>query len=342
MLLDSTTELRLTKLLSALADYKASDLHFSVGIPPSFRMAGSIVPLAGEALVTAEFVQTLVDALLTPVQQQQLAAAKSVVFGYTFKGKTRYKVHVYHQRGYPSVTFRYLPPRILPVSQLAVPAAVKKLATIEHGLIIIAGAYGSGKTTLLAGVIEEYNQTSAKHIMTFERPIELLLTDSKSMIEQCELGQDVMNIAEAVHLASAEDIDMIGISTVVDAASVRAACQLAQMGKLVLFEVTAPTIRSALDSLMGVFMSTEQTTMRTTLADVFQAAVALTAIPNTAGGVSVAAEVLRLNPGVYSVLRQENFDKIPMIIEHGHNDGMVTLEQSRAELVAVGLVSQHL
>ncbi len=218
-LLDSATELRLNKLLSALSEYKASDLHLTIANPPSLRIGGKLQSLANEPLLTKDFLSNLIHALLTDLQLQTLELTKDVTTVVTFKGKARYKLHAYSQQGNYSLTFHTIPLTVAPLSRWTIHTAVQQCSQIQKGLIVVAGGYGAGKSTLVAGLVEELNQTSAHHIMTFEQPIEFVYTDAQSIVEQVEIGVDIPDLQSGLQRVYQEDVDIVVVNMVLDAAS---------------------------------------------------------------------------------------------------------------------------
>lgn len=330
--LDSSHELRFTKLLSALSEYKASDLHFTLAAPPSLRIGDKIIPIPNEDILNSAFIENIVFSMLSEEQARQFELKKNIFFTHTFKGHSRYKVHCYLQSGHVAVSFRHIINQILPLSRLTVVSAVHNLAMLEAGLVIIAGDHGSGKSTLMAGMIEEYNQTRQQHIVTFEDPVEHIFVDNKSIIEQINLGKDLPDLSAALEFVTHEDVDIIVVSAPLDAANIRIVLQMATMGKLVICEMTATSLRSALERIINTFTASEHVAIREQLASVLQAAVAVGLRNTLSGNLVQVAEVLRSNPAVVNFLRHEPFDKIALILENGRNDGMVTFEQSAREL----------
>lgn len=330
--LDSSNELHFIKLLSALSEYKASDLHLSVAAPPNLRISGKIVSLMNEDLITNEFIQNIVFSMLTDAQAQQLQLKRSLVFAFTFKGKTRYKVHVYYQHEHLSASFRFIPEHVLPLSRLLVPQAVKDIMQLQHGLVLVAGNYGTGKSTVLAGMLEELNLTTTQHIITFEQPIEYLFIDDKSIIEQVEIGIDLPDLTYALEFASHEDVDVIMVSAPLDAVNVRIILQLVAMGKLVLVEVGALTTSRALERLVTAFTTAEQPGIRMMIATHLQAAVALQFTTTATGTTALAAEVLRPNAEVLQIIKHESFEQLDAVLENNQTDGMATFTKSQQEL----------
>lgn len=327
-MLDSATELHLHKLLATLSEYKGSDLHLTVANPPSIRIGGKLQALSNELLLTSDFIQTVIRALLTDTQLQQLELKKDFVTAITIKSKARYKIHAYAQQGNYSLSFRLIPTTVPPLSRWTIHAAVKRCIEIERGLIVVAGSYGSGKSALITSLIEEYNQAATHHIMTFEQPIEFVYTDAQSIIEQVELGTDIPDLPAARERVYQEDIDIIMVSCPLDSAVMRTVLQFVDMGKLVIVEVLAPTTQLVLDSIVGVFHANEQLAIRESLANGLQAVITIQPIAEAGQTTVLACEVLRQTTATINFIKHDSFAKIALLLENGRNDGMVTFEQS--------------
>lgn len=339
---NSSVELQISKLLASISEYKASDLHFSAGNPPTLRVAGKLIPLTSEELLTPEFIQSIIDGILPSELAPEFSLHREITFTYATKGKARYKVHAYYQQGYVSLTFRLIPMTIPPLVNFDIPEQVKNIVQFETGLIIVAGAYGAGKTTVLASCLEYYNQTFSKHIVTFEQPIEILFTDAKSIIEQRQIGRDIPNAAAVKDFATQEDVDIIMLANVDNADVFKAALNTAQMGKLVFIEVTAQSVQYTLERIIDLVSREDEAHVRSSLASCLRAVVALQAMPNNAGSVSLAAEVLLSSPGTVTMLRQDTFDKVNTILENGINEGMLSFQQSINWLIQNGQISPRM
>ena len=62
--------MNIQQLLDLTIARNASDLHLSVGFPPTLRVYGDLIPVAGELPSTKEQVESLVQPLLTDIQKQ--------------------------------------------------------------------------------------------------------------------------------------------------------------------------------------------------------------------------------------------------------------------------------
>jgi len=93
---------KLNELLSVAVREKASDLHISANHHPVLRIAGRLVPLVREEILSAEDAQGLAFGLMTEEQRQRLNQEKEIDFSYNFENKSRFRINIFFQRGYIS------------------------------------------------------------------------------------------------------------------------------------------------------------------------------------------------------------------------------------------------
>ncbi|GHV21225.1 hypothetical protein FACS1894176_11000 [Bacteroidia bacterium] len=92
----------------------------------------------------------------------------------------------------------------------------------------MAGPTGSGKSTTLAAMLEEVNMTKQKHIITLEDPIEYIFTPKKALIEQKQLGKDIISFASAMKYALRQRPDIILFGEARDPEGIKNAIALAE------------------------------------------------------------------------------------------------------------------
>ena len=77
------------------------------------------------------------------------------------------------------------------------PPAVREMAALPRGIVLVTGPTGSGKSTTLAAMIDQINTTRDEHILTIEDPIEFLHQHKRCLVNQRELGSDATSFADA-------------------------------------------------------------------------------------------------------------------------------------------------
>ena len=81
----------LNKLLQLVVDKKASDLHLTVGLPPSVRLHGNLRSLNLPPLTSDDTV-SFMKAITPERGQQELKEKGGCDFGFSFEKKARFRV----------------------------------------------------------------------------------------------------------------------------------------------------------------------------------------------------------------------------------------------------------
>src|SRR5437870_5582037 len=217
---------------------------------------------------------------------------------------------------------------------------IRRIAEAPRGIVLVGGTTGSGKSTTLAAIIEHINSNSKKHIVTLEDPIEYAFEDKQSMIEQREIGLDTNSFHEALKHVLRQDPDVIMIGEMRDATSFDAAMSAADTGHLVLSTLHTTNASQSVSRILDFFKAEEREQVRRQLAGTLQAVICQRMVSTITGGVTPAFEIL-INSGTVKKLLEENrLEKLPVAIETGTEDGMLSFNQSLFQLVKAGTVSE--
>jgi twitching motility protein PilT len=328
----------LHKLLLLTIETGASDLHLTVGRPPSARRDGVLVPYEGEELLDAVTVERMVMSILDETKQDELAADRQVDFSFGLEGIGRFRGNAFRQRGALALALRLVPYRIRSLEELGAPAVASQLLAVPYGLVLVVGPTGSGKSTTLAAMIDRINSTRPCHILTIEDPIEYLHNHKVAMVNQREVGTDVATFPDGLRSALREDPDVILLGEMRDLESISIALTLAETGHLVFATLHTNDAPQALDRIVDVFPAERRDQIQIMLAASLQGVISQRLLPAVAGGRVGAYEVLIANDAVRNLVREGKSRQMRNLITTGGNDGMQTLETDLARLVNAGLV----
>ncbi|MFA5134314.1 MAG: PilT/PilU family type 4a pilus ATPase [Patescibacteria group bacterium] len=331
--MDTQSKLVLNNILSTTAEQKASDLHLSVGSPPTLRMNGQLIPLKGEEIITKEFMEEFTEEILDEGQREQLQKEKELVFAYQHQKQARFRVNIFYQKKVLAAYLRLIGDRIIPLEQLGLPTALYDLAQLREGLLLISGVFGSGKTTTSASILEYINEHRSAYILTIERPIEYIFQNRKSIVEQREIGRDAISFEHALSSITQEDVNVLFLSEVTSPSVIKQALTIAASGRLVIANVEADTTMRTLELILNSFSSVEQGQIRQQLSLNLAATICQRLIPKIGGGQVAVAEIMRMIPPIQSNIREGSLHQINNIIQTSRAEGMVSLDWSLAELV---------
>ena len=138
----------LDKVLKDSVAAHASDIHFTVGCSPFFRIDGMLIPQEGEKLMPKDMEELLLP-ILDQRHRKELEENGQTDLAYAIRGVGRFRVSIFKQRGTLASVMRCLPFTIPEAKSLGIPEEVQALTQKRRGLVLVTGPTGSGKSTLL-------------------------------------------------------------------------------------------------------------------------------------------------------------------------------------------------
>ena len=336
-----TNEPEANKLFRMVMKFKGSDLHLKVGLAPSLRLAGVLRQMQLPPLSTADM-ERLMYPLLTPRQRGILDEEGGVDFAHIiFDGEleTRFRVNLFKQRGRLSLVARRVSNQIPSFEDLHLPAVLAEITQYDQGMIILAGVTGSGKSTTIASMLQYMNERERLHIVTIEDPIEYTFKDDKSIINQREVGIDVIDWDVALKHAVRQDPDVILVGEMRDRETFSAAMHAAETGHLVFGTIHAGTAPSTIGRLLDLFPREMHSSLRQSLGFNLKAIIAQKLLPTTkklaAKGTTrvPTLEIMRNNPTVRKLILNEEDTKLGDAIRIGREEGMMDFTESLRQLV---------
>jgi twitching motility protein PilT len=188
----------LSDLLLHVLETGCSDLHLTVGAPPTVRLNGRLVPLEDYGVLSPQLIQKTLYAVLTQRQREKFEQHLELDFAYSIPGRARFRVNLYRQRDAVGAAFRLIPYDIKKLEDLGVPPSVANFAMLQRGFVLVTGPTGSGKSTTLAGIVDLANRQRHDHIMTVEDPIEFLHEPPECTGQPAEVGEDTWSFKNAL------------------------------------------------------------------------------------------------------------------------------------------------
>ncbi|MCB0900601.1 MAG: type IV pilus twitching motility protein PilT [Actinobacteria bacterium] len=334
------TDISLVEALEAMLALEASDLHLTVGAPPTVRVSGNLRPLPGAAKLDGPSLQRVLYAMLTQQQREVFEEELELDFSYALPGRARFRVNMYKQRESVGAAFRMIPYELKSLESLGIPPVVAQFSNLPRGFVLVTGPTGSGKSTTLASLIDIANTQRHDHIMTVEDPIEFLHRHRNCLVNQREVGTDTHSFAEALKHVLRQDPDIILVGEMRDLETIQVALTAAETGHLVFATLHTQDAAQTIDRVIDVFPPHQQQQIRQQLAGTIQGIVCQTLCKrqNEKGRV-VAAEVLVATPAIRNLIREGKTHQIYSAMQAGAQFGMQTLDQHLAELVRTNAIS---
>ena len=326
-------------MLFTMIEKNASDLHLIAGIPPSFRIDGDLSFLDKTPLSVNNLNNFLEEIVGDETKRKRFIEDRELDFAYEIKGKARFRVNVYWQKGSAAFAIRLIPAEIPRLEDLGLPGILKDFARKPNGLVLVTGPTGSGKSTTLAAIIDLINQERSLHVVTIEDPIEYVYSPKKCIISQREVGEDTNSFENALKHVLRQDPDVILIGEMRDLETMQAAITAAETGHLVFSTLHTTSASQTIDRIIDVFPPHQQSQVRSQLSITLQAVLTQKLLKRIdAKGRVPVTEVLVATAAVKNLIREGKSHQIYSSIELGSEYGMHTIEQSLNELLSKKMI----
>lgn len=331
----------LKQMLVDMLNRKASDLHIRVGIRPHLRVNGRLEQIATDP-VTIDLMDQVVSQVLNEKQRERFARKNEMDLALSVAKLGRFRINLFRQRGTTGIAIRAVNTSVPTFEELHLPDAVRKIAKLRRGLVIITGTTGSGKSTTLAALIEEMNAHRTDNILTIEDPIEYIYRDKKSIISQREVGGDTETFAAALRHAFRQDPDVILIGEVRDIETMSIALTAADTGHLVLTTLHTMNVIETITRIISFFPPHQHQQIRLLLAGTLKGIVCQRLLTRADMPGRVPALEIMFDSGAIKecIIEPDKTAGIVDLMEAGGVQyGMQTFDQSIMHLHKQGLIS---
>src|SRR5687768_1519729 len=319
----------LRALLEEMIERDASDLHITAGERAKLRVDGDIVNSNIETILSPKDTLQIAYSVLTENQKKRFEMDDELDFSFGIQNLARFRGNCFKQRGCVSMVIRQIPFTIKTFSDLGLPPVIARMADKPRGLVLVTGPTGSGKSTTLAAMIDKINRERKGHIITVEDPIEFIHRHQGCIVNQREVGTDTKSFANALKYALREDPDTILIGEMRDLETIQAALTIAETGHLALATLHTNSAAEAINRIIDVFPSHQQSQVRAQLAFVLEGIITQTLLPKAKGrGRAMAAEILVVTPAIRALIRDDKIHQIYSLMQSGKKYGMQTLNDA--------------
>ena len=315
----------------------ASDIHLICGLPPKYRVSGSL--------------ENLIDDVMTP--DDCIAAARFLCgdrydefdeIGELDAAETyadnRCRIHVFKQQGFPSVALRLLREEIPQLENLGLPPGVAALTEKHKGIVLVTGETGSGKSTTLAALIDSINHKFKYHIVTLEDPVEYVYKPDLCAINQREVGKDTRSFSDGLRASLREDPNVILLGEMRDRDTIETAITAAETGHLVFGTLHTGSASDAVDRIVQVFPADAQTQIRLQLSMTLEAVLTQQLVPKKNGGRVLACEFMIVTDAIRNLIRAGTTPQIANAVATSASIGGMTMDQALVKLVRTGVITK--
>ncbi|WP_437185969.1 type IV pilus twitching motility protein PilT [Planctomicrobium sp. SH668] len=337
-------EPEINKLFRLQIKHGASDLHLQTDKPAMLRVKGEIrelsMPAISEEQLWAMFYEAMDDRNKRIMEHDGGADFAHIV---PHEGRNwRFRVNLFKQLGKPGMVARKVEQSIPPFEGLYLPPIMEDLCKYDQGMVLLAGVTGSGKSTTIASMLNWINQNYRKHILTIEDPIEFVYTADKCLINQREVGMDVVDFHIAMKHAVREDPDIILVGEMRDQETFETAIHAAETGHLVYGTIHASSAPGTIQRILDLFPQNMHSAIRASMAMNMKAIVGqklLKTIVDKPSRVPIV-EIMIFNPTIRKLVLESMDEKLSAGIRIGKDEGMQVFNDSLYSFVQRELISR--
>jgi twitching motility protein PilT len=328
-------------ILADAIEKKASDVHINVGMPPILRKNTELIEM-DFPVVGSEDAKEMVLDMIGLDKFKKLEEKRDLDFSTTIEDGHRFRVNAHYQRETIAISFRVIPNQVPLIDELSLPLIVKELTDLPRGLVLVTGHTGSGKSTTLAGMVGLINRKYKKRIVTLEDPVEYLLENEMSMIEQREIGDDCPDFASGLKHVLRQDPDIIMVGEMRDLETTSSTITAAETGHLVFSTLHTMNAPQTIERIIDIYPANQQDQIRAMLANTLQAVVSQTLFKRIdVPGMVPCTEILLCTIAVRNCIRENRIYEIPNIIETSRCLGMQNMDNSITDMYSKGLIDRN-
>lgn len=322
-------------ILEMAVENQATHIHVKPDEPIFFRV-NEIVEQVDVGGVSREDIFSFVEECLYPEEHKYWQNDRRANFEYFIESVGRFRVHVFMQRGTPSVVFQIVksdPPGFEDMGLS--PTLMKPICQTKSGLILLSSSSLQGRNDIAAAMLDYINQTSKKHILCIEDPIEYNFIDEKSLFSQREIGIDANSFEQAINDSLYENADIVFISALSGSGSIENILRLVERGVLVVVGISSQSVSEAVGQLIAALPSA-----RGKIAFAIQFVLQQYPLLSLEGKTLFAQEILAKSILSEKILSEGDLNKIKILVDSG-KEGNIPLVHSVQELLSGEKISKE-
>ncbi len=342
---DPADDIEINKIFRMGVKQGCSDIHLQVGQPPIFRVRGTLQPLEMPALTESQMIKLtfpMMDQRNLDIFHRDGGADFSKVVDYKDES-WRFRVNLLTQLGKVGMVARKVERDIPPFENLYLPPVMESLCKFDQGMVLLAGVTGSGKSTTIASMLDWINHNMNRHVLTIEDPIEFVYTPDQCLINQREIGMDVIDFHVAMKHAVREDPDIMLVGEMRDQETFETAIHAAETGHLVFGTIHASNAPGTIARIIDLFPAAMHAAVRAAIGMNMKAIVGqklLKTIVDKPGRVPIV-EVMTFNPTVRKLVMEGQDEKLHAAIRIGKEEGMQLFNDSLYSFVDREYISRE-
>ena len=336
------TEQIIPDYLSYATENHASDIFIIAGRPLSVKIDGKM-SIFGERLMPDD-TDRLIHQIYSMAGNRNIDPFLQTGdddFSFSIPGLSRFRVNAYRQRGSLAAVIRVIAFDLPNPDILHIPEEVMSAADFTKGMVLVTGPAGSGKSTTMACIVDRINHSREGHIITLEDPLEYLHRHDKCIVSQREICTDTESYLVSLRATLRQSPDVILLGEMRDYETIQTAMTAAETGHLVLSSLHTTGAANTIGRIVDVFEPSQQRQVSIQLSMVLQAVISQQMVQDINGHNIPVFEVMRLNPAIRNMIRDNKVHQIDGMISSSAHEGMRAMDQSLLELYKQGRITRE-
>ena len=328
----------LAKIIAYARKFNVTDVYLYADRQITMRQSGTLFIASEKVLEKTHLMDRLSEAA------EGFADGYKIVVGRNFSktmglpGVGRARISVTWNDVTPSISIRIIPMESVALENLYLPEFSMQFATLNSGLVLIAGPSSSGRSTTMTAFAECIAANRQVFIQTVEKPIERLLQNPNGSIAQREVGLHVRSGAAGIELAIRTGADVILFDHLETMEELSLLMQASNAGALVFAVASGNNINALLSRLLMSVPSENRSAFACSLAEQLKGVIVQHLIPAVQNqGLVLATEAMKVTSTIAGMIRKCDVSQILSAISNQKDQG-ITLDDSLQMCVESGYI----
>ena len=328
----------LAKVIAYARKFNVTDVYLYAGRQITMRQSGKLFVASEKVLDKTHLMERLTEATSGFADGSKIVVGRNVSKTFALPGVGRARISVTWNDVIPSIAIRIIPMETLALENLYLPEFCMQMATLNSGLVLIAGPSSSGRSTTMTAFGECIAANRQVFIQTVEKPIERLLQNPNGSIAQREVGLHVRSGVAGIELAIRTGADVILYDHLESMEELSLLMQASNAGALVFAVANGNNINALLSRLLMSVPRENRTAFACTLADQLKGVIVQHLIPVVQNqGLVLATEAMKVTSTIAGMIRKGDVSQILSAISNQKDQG-ITLDESLQMCIDSGYI----
>lgn len=328
----------LAKIIAYARKFNVTDVYLYADRQITMRQSGMLFIASEKVLEKTHLMDRLSEAAEGFADGYKIVVGRNFRKTFALPGVGRARISVTWNDVTPSISIRVIPMESVALENLYLPEFSMQFATLNSGLVLIAGPSSSGRSTTMTAFAECIAANRQVFIQTVEKPIERLLQNPNGSIAQREVGLHVRSGAAGIELAIRTGADVILFDHLETMEELSLLMQASNAGALVFAVASGNNINALLSRLLMSVPSENRSAFACSLADQLKGVVVQHLIPAVQNqGLVLATEVMKVTSTIAGMIRKCDVSQILSAISNQKDQG-ITLDDSLQMCVESGYI----